>query len=124
MQHIWINSTDALKDTMETKELRACPHRFEILRPYKYLCWHDSKFDVFVDKVIEAQSILESNDELCMALTRHPCTFTTVWDEYNLCIKYDKYAQQKDQYKRYIESRLCQGYSEHINTIFVAVLDL
>jgi hypothetical protein len=40
-----------IKNTMETKLLRTCPHKFNILNNYEYLCWFDSKLQVYELKV-------------------------------------------------------------------------
>jgi hypothetical protein len=110
---------DHVKDTMESKEIRACPHRFEQLATYDYLCWFDSKLKVFPDVVNRCVDILGSSEQ-CVVLTQHPYsgTYTTVWDEYNLAITYDKYRQQADQYKSYIQAQLAKDFSETISIFY------
>lgn len=107
---------DWIKDTESTKELRSCPHRFEQLHKYKYVCWHDSKLNVFEDKVLAVIQILDSSNKV-MAITKHPYSsrFTSVWDEYNLCMGTEKYGKQKDQYTTYIKNKIEEGFSENIS---------
>lgn len=110
---------DPIKDTYSSKELKACPHRFPVLKNYAYLCWHDSKLNVFEDKIMKNLFALDSmHDKLFMA-TKHPYSDThkSVWDEYNLCLDVDKYILEMDKYKDYINSRIQYGYSDK-NTIF------
>jgi hypothetical protein len=110
---------DPVKDTMESKEIRSCPHRFEQLAAYDYLCWFDSKLQVYKDVVNRCLDALESSEQ-CVVLTQHPysATYKTVWDEYNLAITCDKYRQQADQYKSYIQSQLAKGRSESISVFY------
>jgi hypothetical protein len=104
---------DNIKDCMSTKELRACPHRFSQLDQYKYVCWFDSKLKVDIDRI---NSIIKTMDAAnkSIVLSKHPFQFDTVWGEYELAIKYDKYAAQKDAYKTYIQTKLDAGYSEKL----------
>jgi hypothetical protein len=110
---------DLVKDTMETKEIRACPHRFEQLREYDYLCWFDNKLMVCEDIVQKCVDVLASSD-LCVMLTKHPYSgiYKTVWDEYTLAIAHDKYRQQAAQYKSYIQSQISKGFSESISVFY------
>ena len=38
-------------NSMDSKELKACPHRFQILNQYKYSCYFDSKLRLDIDKI-------------------------------------------------------------------------
>jgi hypothetical protein len=110
---------DHVLDTTESKELRACPHRFEPLGSYEYLVWFDSKLQVFPEVVQRCISMLDKSDQ-CVVLTKHSYSdrYKTVWDEYNLAITYDKYRQQADRYKSYIESKIARGYSETLSVFY------
>lgn len=105
---------------MSSKKYRAVPHQFEILDKHKYLCWFDTKLKIFENVVLKNIEILEKNDDKTLVLTKHPYSnkFTSVWDEYNLCIGVPKYGAQKDQYKRFIEKKIHEGFSEKINIHF------
>lgn len=109
-----------IANTMETKILRTCPHKFDILNDYEYLCWFDSKLKVFEDKVEELMEQLANNEDKIMVLTKHPYSnrFTSVWDEFNLAMGYDRYACQKEQNIKYINKQIENGYSEKINIHF------
>ena len=108
-----------VKDTMATKELRSCPHKFPILQKYEYLCWFDSKLNVYEDKVINILNIMDNNNKL-LCMTKHPYSdsFNSVFDEYNLAITYEKYASQKDMYLNYIKKQLLKGFSDKIKVHF------
>jgi len=104
-----IHNDDVL-DASEVKELRCCPDRFSELKKYAFVCWMDSKLMItdmerFSDLIIA----VEREDTPCMAMTRHPVPHQTVWGEYELAITYQKYARQKEAYKKYIESQLAAG---------------
>jgi len=106
---------DPIKDCMNTKELRSCPHKFDVLKNYRYYCWFDSKLTVFENRVNATIEEMERTDKL-MALTKHlyDKQFASVWDEYELAIQYDRYSQQKEMYRAYIERQLRNGFSERI----------
>ena len=109
-----------VKDTMESKQLRCCPHKFEILNNYEYLCWFDSKLQVYENKIEELIIKLSNDNNKIIVLSKHPYSdkFTSVWDEFNLSINYEKYKSEKDKYIKYIEEKLHDGFSEKINIHF------
>jgi hypothetical protein len=100
-------------DCMNTKELRTCPHKFKELKDYTYVCWLDSKLNVDEEKIDTLIEQLDTSDKK-IVLSKHTCQFETVWGEYEEAIKYEKYAAQKDMYKKYIESKLTSGCSEKL----------
>jgi hypothetical protein len=109
-----------IQDSMETKLLRTCPHKFEQLKDYEYLCWFDNNLQVYENKVHEVISKLDEDDSKTIVLTKHSYsdTFTSVWDEFNLAMQYSKYASQKEQNMKYINNQLTKGFSEKINVHF------
>jgi GR25 family glycosyltransferase involved in LPS biosynthesis len=118
MNEIPIYNDDVL-DAMSSKELRSCPHHFEILNNYEYLCWFDTKLKVFDSSVNNC--IIRMNDSnKTVALTKHPYSdkYTSVWDEYNAAIQYEKYCKQKDNYNKYIKKQLESGFSEKIHVFY------
>jgi hypothetical protein len=121
MGHIPIHDNHLL-DSMEPKEIRCCPHRFEILQNYEYLCWFDSKLYVYENKVEEFMEQLSNDDNKFISLSRHPNSYIykSVWDEFNLAMNYDKYNIQKDQNIKYIENQINNGFSDQINIHFCA----
>lgn len=100
-------------DCMNTKPIRTCPHKIKELQGYKFICWLDSKLNVDEHKVDQLIEQMEKSNKK-MVLSKHKFQFDTVWGEYNLAIQYEKYAEQKDMYKKYIESKLYSGISEKL----------
>ena len=114
-----------VKDNMSAKELRVCPHRFEILRDYTYLCWLDSKVQIHEHKVLELIPTLENSDKI-IALSKHDRSneFSSVWDEFHLAMIYDKYRLEKDKNMAYITRQLENGFSEKIDVHFCSTVTL
>jgi hypothetical protein len=113
-----------IKDTMESKLLRTCPHKFEILNNYDFLCWFDSKTEVYESKINELVVEL-SNSNKTISLSKKKCNFTSVWDEFNLSMNTTKYLEQKEQNIKYINKKINEeGYSETINVIFCGTWSL
>jgi hypothetical protein len=110
---------DWVLSSMSTKELRSCPHHYELLQKYEYICWFDSKLKVFEEVIIKYMDKLENSDKI-WALTKHPYSdnYNTVWDEYHNAITCPKYGFQKEMYKKYIENKIQNGYSEYINIFY------
>lgn len=113
---------DDVIDAFCSKEVKACPHRFPVLDQYDYTVYFDSKNVVDASKVTTLIQELDQS-ESCMILPKHISNFHNVWDEYNLCINYPKYASQKYRYKLYLEKYLEQGFKEliehHYTTQFI-----
>lgn len=109
-----------IKDAMETKEIRSCPHRFNILNKYEYLCWFDTKLAVYENKIDNLILELENNENKIIVLSKHPNSdkFNSVWDEFNLSMGTQKYYLQKEQYMNYINKQINNGFSEKINIHF------
>jgi len=113
-KRVWIDIpvyNDTLLDTQSTKELRACPHRFEVLQPYMYLCWFDCKLKVDHQRVMTVTENMKTSEK-SIVLSLHPEQYPTVWGEYEIAMKYEKYARQKDQAFAYIQKKLSEGYPE------------
>jgi hypothetical protein len=111
-KRVWLNvpiHNDNVKDAMASKELRCCPERFAELQDYDFLCWMDSKMRVTEGAHFKEMLNHLMSTECCIAATHHPLPYKTVWDEYTTAIKYQKYASEKDSYKKYIEQQLEKG---------------
>lgn len=119
MDNISIHNCN-IKDTMETKILRCCPHKFNILTNYEYLCWFDTKLLIYENKVEELINKLDKSIQKLIVLSKHPYfdKFISVWDEFNLAMGIDKYFKQKEQNIKYIENQIKNGFSEKINIHF------
>ncbi len=108
-------SDDDIVSASQSKHLRCCPYEYSQLRPYQYICWIDSKLRIHsLPCMWDMVASLERTGK-SWAFTQHPLSMTTVWDEYNEAIKYKKYAQQKNQYIDYIDSRIAMGYGEIVS---------
>lgn len=112
-KRVWVSTPihgDNVKDALSSKELRCCPERFPELANYDYLCWLDSKMHFTSWAAFEEMwEALRSSETLLVAATQHPTPYTSVWGEYEAAIKYEKYAREKDAYRRYIEDQLAKG---------------
>jgi len=109
-----------IKDTMESKKIRCCPHKFDVLNNYEYLCWFDSKLQVYENKIEELVEKLSNDLNKIIVLNKHPYSnrFNSVWDEFNLAMNIPKYNAQKNQYIKYIEMQLNNGFNKNINIHF------
>jgi hypothetical protein len=105
---------------METKEIRSCPHRFNVLNDYDYLCWFDTKLEVYENKIEELILDLENNENKIIVLSKHPYSDkqNSVWDEFSISMPIEKYNLQKEQYTKYINKQIKDGFSEKINIRF------
>jgi predicted 3-demethylubiquinone-9 3-methyltransferase (glyoxalase superfamily) len=112
-KRVWLNipiENDNIRDCMNTKHLRCCPHEYEVLRAYTLLCWIDSKIEITdIQKVYDMAHSLRGTKVI--ALCRHPILHVDVWGEYTLSLQYEKYAKQQKQYETYITKKLEEGYS-------------
>jgi hypothetical protein len=121
MKDVPIHNCDE-KDSIEPKKLRCCPHTFDMLNKYEYLCCFDSKLKVYEDKVEELVEKLSNDPNKIIVLSKHPYSnrFNSVWDEFNLAMNVPKYNAQKDQNIQYIQKQITNGFSEKINIHFCA----
>jgi len=99
--------TDKL-NAFDSKELKACPHRFPVLHKYSYLCYCDSKYNVNENRVKEHLSLFTENR--LMILPTHPDLGPNVWSELNECLYQQRYAEDKEHYINYINTQLAAGF--------------
>jgi hypothetical protein len=92
---------------MSSKKIRCSPFEFSPLQNYDYICWFDNKLTVYSDKVENIIYKLDNLDK-SIVFSKHPYSdkYSTIWDEYNLAITYEKYAKEKEQYENYIIKNL------------------
>lgn len=120
---IWIDSenhADDLRNCFDSKVYKSCPHRFDELKNYSYVCWFDNKLKITnVEKIEKMMERMDTTNEV-LCLTKHPYsdTYKTVWDEYNLAIQCDKYRLQKDQNKDYINRQISLGLKEELTVFY------
>ena len=113
---VWLDipiEHDEIKDALNTKLLRCCPHLFDTLGKYDYLCYLDSKLWITdIEKVIEIQRVLESDETLTLAVSMHPNTYSSVWGGFNEALYQPRYKQYEKQYVDYINTQLQNGYKD------------
>ena len=96
-------------NSMDSKEIKSCPHKFQILNQYKYSCYFDSKLKIDMERVkINLTNLINSDKSIIFA--KHPLIKSNnVWDEFNESMKQPRYFSQKEQYEKYINQQLSQG---------------
>jgi len=101
-----------LENTRDSKEIKVCPNRFNILKKYKYLCYIDSKLIINESQINNIiRNNLEETDYL-MVLGKHPFIKENIWNEYNECLLQERYFKEKDRYFKYINNQIKSGLSE------------
>jgi hypothetical protein len=116
-KRVWLDipmSSDEIECAAQSKHLRCCPFEYPELCKYQYLCWVDSKLRITDTTRFEEMVEYLKRSESTWVFTRHPLPYTDVWGEFHEAMKHVKYARQRDQARKYIESRLLTGYNEHI----------
>ena len=111
---IWMDIpvyNDNVLDARNTKELRACPHRFEPINRHKYLCWFDCKLKVDNDKVVDLVRVLDTTDK-CIVLNKHPHQYPNVWGEFEAAMGFEKYAVEREKAKAYLERKIAEKGSD------------
>lgn len=102
-----------IKDCQHTKLLRCCPHLFDPLQKYDYLCYLDSKIWISnISKIQDLQKILQDNEQLVIVLSRHPFNYKNSWDEFHEAMLQERYKTYEQQYIDYIEHQHRSGYKD------------
>jgi hypothetical protein len=96
-------------NSMDCKEIKSCPHKFQILNQYKYSCYFDSKLKIDLERV-KTNLINLINTDKTIIFAKHPfIKSNNVWDEFNESMKQPRYFDQKEQYENYINRQVSQG---------------
>ena len=113
---------DLIESAMQSKHIKACPHEYNELKPYDYLCYYDSKRKmdiVLVERLI--QKCFQEN-KYSLIVSEHPFLKAilkkktiSVWDEFHEAMKQERYQTQKDQITNYIHTQLKNGFKEVTN---------
>lgn len=115
-------------NSMDSKELKACPNHYPILNDYDYTCYFDSKLTIDaigVEKLIETEL---SNTQKLMILPKHNYLTLNnwkpnVWYEFNECLHQQRYYIEKNRYFNYIQKQLDKGLVDtnktHYSTHFI-----
>ncbi len=107
--------TCPIKSAMISKHVKICPHEYDELKNYSYLCFFDSKTgqvnDTFVEDYIN-KYFVKQNYAL---LTRtHPFILNSIWDELNEVLKNQSFAIYENQYTNYINNQLSNGLKDTV----------
>ncbi len=109
-------------NAVDSKELKACPHRFKELQGFTYSCYFDSKMQINESAI---NSLLPRlTGDVVMLVTRHINIKNSVWNEYAIAMQQPRYSQDSEKYKAYIERRKQEGLSNsspdpHYQTGFI-----
>jgi hypothetical protein len=113
---VWLDipiEDSEIKNCLNTKLLRCCPHLFDMLAKYEYLCYLDSKLWITdLDKVMQLQDVLASSETMTMAVSMHPRTYSSVWGEFDEAMQQARYKNYEKQYTDYIQHQLQSGYQD------------
>ena len=109
--------------SFQSKELKACPHRFSQLAKYKYTCYFDSKLNLYEDIILNKIVNMEEQNKI-ICISKHHCIQGKVWDEYTEAINYqNRYYIEKDRYSNYINKNLSLDFKDkmeyHYTTNFI-----
>jgi hypothetical protein len=109
---------DLTEDAKDSKELKACPHFFDILNNYKYSCYIDSKINVNEGKIYDIIEEKLEHTNYLFVLRKHPFIKNNVWDEFNECLKQKRYQKEKQKYFNYINEQIKNGLKIKSNVHF------
>uniref|UniRef100_A0A6C0JQS2 DUF616 domain-containing protein n=1 Tax=viral metagenome TaxID=1070528 RepID=A0A6C0JQS2_9ZZZZ len=106
-------TNNPIESCMHGKHVKVVPEDFEVLKHYDYTCFLDSKLDkvseTFVENFIETHFIKQN---YALLLREHLFIKDNVWNEYNESMKQDRYVQEKEKYKKYINNQISTGLIE------------
>lgn len=104
---------DVIDSCMAGKHVKTMPHEYDELKEYDYLCFLDSKLDKVSEQFVEnciVHYFLEN--KYTLLLRQHWFIGPNVWNEYNECIKQNRYLLESDKYKKYIKTQVENGLNE------------
>lgn len=110
---------DLILSATQSKHIKACPHEYEQLKKYDYLCYHDSKrkMDIKLVENLITKRFIENTFSLIVS--DHPFLKSilkkktiSVWDEFNESLKQERYKLQSEQITKYIENQIKSGFKE------------
>jgi hypothetical protein len=111
---VWVDvpiEVEHVRNCWNTKLLRCCPHLYEPLSTFDYLCYLDSKLWITdFSKVLELRHSL--TETMPMVLSRHPLPYSSVWGEFDEAMQQTRYNAERDRYSKYIESQLLAGFQD------------
>lgn len=105
---------DIIESCLVGKHVKTCPHEYNEIKDYSYLCYLDSKLqhvsEKFVEDVITKYFI---EHDYALILREHWFIRNSVWNEFNLSISGPRYKIEKEKYKNYIYKQISKGLNEH-----------
>lgn len=104
---------DLIESCMVAKHLKVCPHEYDELKGYDYLCFLDSKLEHVKESFVEefiTKYFIEQN--YALLLRKHPFLPNTVWNEFVQCTQQERYVPQITDYVRYINKQKKRGLTE------------
>jgi len=106
-------TNNSIESCMYGKHVKVVPEDFEVLKPYDYTCFLDSKLDkvseTFIETFIETYFIKQN---YALLLREHIFIKDNVWNEFNESMKQDRYVQEKEKYQKYINKQISNGLVE------------
>jgi hypothetical protein len=105
---------DYNKDCMNCKHIRCCPHEYDELKSYEYVCWFDDTLTVDCEKVEKLLLELERSNK-SIVLSKHPNQYSDVWGEYYEAISYPRYFTESDRYFNYIQKKIIEKGNDILN---------
>ena len=103
--------------SFQSKELKACPHRFSQLTKYKYTCYFDSKLNLYEDIILNKITNMDQKNKI-ICISKHHCIQGKVWDEYTEAINYqNRYYIEKDRYSNYINKNLSLDFKDTMDLL-------
>jgi hypothetical protein len=98
---------------MRGKHVKVLPHLYKELNNYDYSCFIDSKLakvsETFVEDFIRRFFI---EGDYALLLRHHWFLGNNVWEEYHESMLQERYRNKSDEYMKYIETQLANGFSE------------
>lgn len=108
-----LSTDDLIQSNMIGKHIKTCPHLYNHLKEYDYLCYLDSKLEhvseIFVEKYIN--TYFAHNSTYALLLRNHTFIKPDIWEEYKVSMEQTRYKLQGDAYKKYINKQIESGLS-------------
>ena len=109
------SNDDVIESNMIGKRVKTCPHLYDELKSYQYLCFLDTKLskinETFVEIFIDSFFIKQN---YALLLRKHWFIENNIWNEYNESMNHSRYKMHSDNYISYINKQLQNGLSETV----------
>jgi hypothetical protein len=101
---------DLIESNMTGKYVKTCPHKFQELQNYDYLCYMDTKLTyVNVPLIEEYINTYFIEQNYALMLRQHWYIANSVWEEYNESMFQQRYRVESEKYKNYINNQINNG---------------